>query len=112
MRDTVSSRTSGRGSDLVRSESGSVAPNSTVRMTERLADKTPSLWTSFAVAWLLVLALVLVLLPGANLSPERLAVSGACLALIALSYLWLTLRHAPGIADLTAETPYDRPEPA
>src|SRR5262245_40320380 len=80
-------------------------------MTEQLSDKTPALWTWFAVAWLLVLALVLVLLPGADLSPARLAVSGACVALIALSYLWLTVRHAPGIADLTAETPHDRPEP-
>jgi two-component system sensor histidine kinase DesK len=112
MGDTISSRTSAHASVLVRSESGTVAPNSTVRMTGRLSDKTPSLWTSFAVAWLLVLAVVVWRLPAANLSPARLGGSAACLALIALSYLWLTVRHAPGVADLTAETPGGRPEPA
>jgi hypothetical protein len=64
------------------------------------------------MAWLLVLALVVWRLPGANLSPARVGGSAACLALIALSYLWLTVRHAPGVADLTAETPGGRPEPA
>jgi two-component system sensor histidine kinase DesK len=77
-----------------------------------LSDKTPSLWTSFAVAWLLVLAVAVWRLPGLNLSPARLGGSAACLALIALSYLWLTVRHAPDVADLTAETPGGRPEPA
>jgi two-component system, NarL family, sensor histidine kinase DesK len=112
MGDTISSRTSAHASVLVGSKSGAVTPNSTVRMTGRLSDKTPSLWTSFAVAWLLVLALVVWRLPGLNLSPARLGGSFACLALIALSYLWLTVRHAPGVADLTAETPGGRPEPA
>src|SRR5215813_5845070 len=77
------------------------APTPTVRMRERLSDKTPSLWTSFAVAWLLVLALVVWHLPSANLSQARLGVSAACLLLIALSYLWLTVRRAPDAADLT-----------
>src|SRR5262245_25517719 len=81
-------------------------------MTERLSDKTPSLWISFAAAWLLVLVLVAMYLPGADLSPARLGGSAACLAVLALSYLWLTVRHAPGAADLTAETPGGRPEPA
>jgi len=81
-------------------------------MTQRPSDKTPSLWTSFAVAWLLVLGVVVWRLPGANLSPARLSGSAACLALLALSYLWLTVRHAPGVADLTAETPGGRSEPA
>jgi two-component system, NarL family, sensor histidine kinase DesK len=89
-----------------------VALNSSVRMTERPSDKTPSLWMSFAVAWLLVLALVVWRLPGANLSPARLGGSAACLAVIALFYLWLTVRHAPGVADLAAEVPVGRPEPA
>jgi two-component system, NarL family, sensor histidine kinase DesK len=112
MGGTVSSRTSAHKSVLVRSESETVAPNSTVRMTGRLSDRTPSLWTSFAAAWLLVLAVVVWSLPGTNLSPARLGGSAVCLALIALPYLWLTLRHAPGVADLTAETPGRRPEPA
>jgi two-component system, NarL family, sensor histidine kinase DesK len=112
MGDTMPSRTSAHASVLVRSESATVAPNSTFRMTGRLSDKTPSLWTSFALAWLLVLALAVWSLPAANLSPARLGGSAACLALIALSYLWLTVRRAPGVADLTAETPGSRPEPA
>jgi two-component system sensor histidine kinase DesK len=112
MGDTVSSRTSADASVLVRSESGTVALNSSVRVTERLSAKTPSLWTAFALAWLLVLGVVVWRLPGANLSPARLGGSAACLALLALSYLWLTVRHAPGVADLTAETPGGRPEPA
>jgi two-component system sensor histidine kinase DesK len=89
-----------------------VAPNSAVRITEGLSDKTPWLWTSFAVAWLLVLVVVVWRLPGANLSPARLGGSAACLALLALSYLWLTVRHAPGVADLTAGAPGGRSEPA
>src|SRR5215475_10543867 len=112
MGDTVSSRTSAYASVLVRSESRAVAPNSTVRMTEGQSDKTPSLWTSFAVAWLLVLAVVVWRLPGIELSPPRLGGSAACLALLALSYLWLTVRHAPGATDLTADTPGGRLEPA
>jgi two-component system, NarL family, sensor histidine kinase DesK len=112
MGDTVSSRTSAHASVLVRSESGTVALNSSVRVTERLSAKTPSLWTAFALAWLLVLGVVVWRLPGANLSPARLGGSAACLALLALSYLWLTVRHAPGVADLTAETPGGRSEPA
>ena len=87
-----------------------VAPNPTVGVTGGESDKTPSLWTSFAVAWLLVLALVVWHLPGANLSRARLGGSVACLVVIALSYLWLTLRRAPGTADLTAEMPGGRPQ--
>ena len=74
-------------------------------MTKRLSDNPTSLWTAFAVAWLLVLALAVWRLPGAHLSPARLGGSAACVALIALFYLWLTVRHAPGVADLTVETP-------
>jgi hypothetical protein len=59
-----------------------------------------------------VLGVVVWRLPGANLSPARLGGSAACLALLTVSYLWLTVRHAPGVADLTAETPGGRPEPA
>ncbi len=81
-------------------------------MTERLPDKVPLLrvWTWFAVAWLLVLAVVVWHLPTAGLSPARLGGSVACLALLGLSYSWLTIRHAPAVADLTADTPGVRPE--
>lgn len=82
------------------------------RMTERLSDKTASLWRWFVVAWLLVLAVLVWRLPGANLSPARLGGSAACLALLALCYLWLTVRHAPAVADLTAEILDGRPESA
>lgn len=83
-------------------------------MTQRVPDKValPRLWTSFAVAWLLVLAVVVWRLPTAGLSPARLGGSVACLALLALSYSWLTIRHAPAVADLTADTLGVRPEPA
>src|SRR5262245_14279285 len=110
MGHTVSSRTSARASVRVRSESGIVAPNPTVGVTGGVSDKAPSLWTSFVVAWLLVLALVVWHLPGANLSRARLGGSVACLVVIALSYLWLTLRRAPGTADLTADMPGGRPQ--
>jgi two-component system, NarL family, sensor histidine kinase DesK len=81
-------------------------------MTERLPDKVPlpRVWTSFAVAWLLVLAVVVWRLPTAGLSPARLGGSVACLALLAWSYSWLTIRHAPAVADLTADTLGVRPE--
>jgi two-component system, NarL family, sensor histidine kinase DesK len=81
-------------------------------MTVRLSDRTPTLWTLFAGAWLLVLAVVVWRLPGTNLSPARLGGSAGCLALLALSYLWLTVRHAPRVADLTAQTPSIRPDAA
>lgn len=83
-------------------------------MTPRVPDKAqlPRLWTSFAVAWLLILALVLWRLPSAGLSPAHLGGSFACIALLALAYLWLTVRQAPGVADLAAETYGTRPEPA
>jgi two-component system, NarL family, sensor histidine kinase DesK len=109
--DTVSFQTSAQASVFVRSESGTVAPNSPFVMTEPLSDKTPSLWISFAVAWLLVVALVVWRLSGANLPPARLGGSAVCLALIALSYLWLTVGRAPGVADLTAGTPGGWREP-
>jgi len=74
-------------------------------MTERLADQAPPrLWTSFAVAWVLVLAVVVWRLPSAGLPTARLPGSLACLAVLALAYLWLTVRHAPTVADLTAGT--------
>src|SRR5262245_57028763 len=81
-------------------------------MTKRLSDDPKSLWTAFAVAWLLVLALAVWRLPAAHLSPARLGGSRACVALIALAYLWLTVRHASGVADLTVETPRARFDPA
>jgi two-component system, NarL family, sensor histidine kinase DesK len=85
--------------------------NSTVCMTARLPDKEPlpRLWTSFAVAWLLILALVVWHLPRAGLSPAHLSGSVACIVLLALAYLWVTVRQAPGVADLAAETFGGRP---
>ena len=74
-------------------------------MTERQAEQAPPrLWTSFAVAWVLVLAVVVWRLPSAGLPTARLAGSLACLAVLALAYFWLTVRHAPTVADLTAGT--------
>src|SRR5262250_2108180 len=84
MGKTLSSRTSPHTSALVGSKSGIVAPSPVVRMTRRLSDNPRSLWTAFAVAWLLVLALAIWHLPGAHLSPARLGGSAACVALIAL----------------------------
>jgi two-component system, NarL family, sensor histidine kinase DesK len=88
--------------------------NSTVFMTARLSDKAPlpRLWTSFAVAWLLVLAVVAWRLPTAGLPAAHLSGSVACVVLLALAYLWLTVRHVPGVADLATETGGARPEPA
>jgi len=59
-------------------------------MTRRLSDDPKSLWTAFAVAWLLVLALAVFRLPGAHLSPGRLGGGTVCVASIALFYMWLT----------------------
>jgi two-component system, NarL family, sensor histidine kinase DesK len=81
-------------------------------MTERLPDNVsvPKLWTSFAVAWLLVLGVVVWRLPRTDLSPARLRGSVVCLALLAVSYWWLTIRHAPTVADFTADTRGVRPD--
>jgi two-component system sensor histidine kinase DesK len=72
----------------------------------------PRLWTIFAAAWLLILVLVVWRLPTAGLSAAHLSGSIACVALLALAYLWLTVRQAPGAADLAAERVCARPEPA
>jgi two-component system, NarL family, sensor histidine kinase DesK len=72
----------------------------------------PRLWTLFAEAWLLILALVVWRLPTAGLSPGHFKGSIACIALLAASYLWLTVRQAPGVADLAAETYNARLKPA
>ena len=79
-------------------------------MPERQGDKAPlpRLWTSFAIAWILVLAVVVWQLPSAGLSPAALGGSVACLALLAFFYLWLTVR--PAVAEFSAETPSVRPE--
>jgi two-component system sensor histidine kinase DesK len=83
-------------------------------MAERLPDNVsmPRLWTSFAVAWLLVLGVVVWRLATAGLSPARLGGGVACLALLAFSYWWLTIRHTPAVADLTADRRGVRPEVA
>src|SRR5262245_3354316 len=83
-------------------------------MTARLPDKPPMprLWTLFAVAWLLLLVLVAWRLPTAGLTPAHLSGSVACVALLALAYVWLTIRQAPGAADLAVENVDARPEPA
>jgi two-component system, NarL family, sensor histidine kinase DesK len=83
-------------------------------MTAQLPDKPPMprLWTIFAAAWLLILVLVVWRLPTAGLTPAHLSGSVACVALLALAYLWLTLRQAPSAADLAAERVGARPEPA
>jgi two-component system sensor histidine kinase DesK len=75
-------------------------------MAEQLRNRVsmPMLWKLFAVAWLLVLGLVVWRLPIASPSPARLAGSVACLALLAFSYSWLTILHAPAVADLIADT--------
>src|SRR5215813_8873270 len=87
-------------------------PNSNTRMVERLLDNVPlpRLWAAFAVAWLLVLVVVVWRLPTAGLSAARLGGSIACLALLASSYSWLTIRHAPAVADLTADAPVVWPD--
>src|SRR5262245_21704291 len=87
---------------------------STGRMWERLPDSAPRprLWTSFALAWVLVLAVVVWRLPTAGLPPARLGGGVICLALLALCYVWLTIRHAPAVADLAADMPGVRPDPA
>src|SRR5262245_49634151 len=66
----------------------------TLSMMERLPDNVPlpRLWTAFAVAWLLVLFVVVWRLPTAGLSAAHLGGSAACLALLASSYSWLTIR--------------------
>jgi len=64
---------------------------------------------SYAAAWLLVLVVVLWRLPIAGLSPARFGGGVACLALLALSYSWLTIRRPPDVADLTADTVDTRP---
>jgi len=81
-------------------------------MTERLRDKVPlpRLWTAFAVAWLLVLLVVVWHLPAAGLSPARLAGSVTCLFLVALTYSWLTVWHAPAVADFAADPLEVRPD--
>ena len=80
-------------------------------MTERLPFNVPlpRLWKSFALAWLLVLAVVVWRLPTVGLSPAGLGGSFACLALLAALYSWLTIRHAPDAADLTGDTQAVRP---
>src|SRR5262245_57956083 len=112
MGNTLSSRTSPHASALVGSETGTVEPSPVVHMTKRLSDNPTSLWIAFAVAWLLVLALAVWRLPGAHLSPARLGGSAACVGVLALFYLWLTVHHAPRVADLTVETPRVRFDPA
>jgi two-component system, NarL family, sensor histidine kinase DesK len=81
-------------------------------MAERLPDNLPlpRLWSAFAVAWLLVLVVVVWRLPTVGLSTARLGGSIACLALLASSYSWLTIRHTPSVTNLSAETPPVRPE--
>jgi hypothetical protein len=80
-------------------------------MTARRSDKVPlpRLWTLFAVAWLLVLALVAWRLPMAGLTRAHLGGSVACLALLGLAYLWLTVRQAPAWRISSPEcTPHGR----
>ena len=81
-------------------------------MVQRLLNNVPlpRLWAAFAMAWLLVLVLVVWRLPTAGLSTARLGGSVACVAVLALSYSWLTIRHAPAVADLTADPPIIRVE--
>src|SRR5262245_53674496 len=105
MGNTLSSRTSPHASALVGSETGTVEPSPVVHMTKRLSDNPTSLWIAFAVAWLLVLALAVWRLPGAHLSPARLGGSAACVGVLALFYLWLTVHHSPRFAGLTVVTP-------
>src|SRR5262249_19874078 len=87
-------------------------PNSNTGMTERFPHDVPlpRLSAAFAVAWLLVLVVVVWRLPSAGLSAARLAGSAACLALLASSYSWLTIRHPPAHANFTADTSVVRPE--
>ncbi len=56
-----------------------------------------------------MLAVVVWRLPDAGLSSVRLGGSVACLALLASSYVWLTVRRAPAIALLTADIECVRP---
>jgi two-component system, NarL family, sensor histidine kinase DesK len=83
-------------------------------MTARLPDNgpLPRLWTSFAAAWLLVLALAAWHLPTAGLTRAHLGGSLACVVLLGLAYLWLTVRRAPSMAELAAETYRARPAAA
>jgi two-component system, NarL family, sensor histidine kinase DesK len=83
-------------------------------MTARPSDNVPPprLWTWFAAAWLLVLALVAWRLPTTGLTRAHLVGSVACLALLGVTYLWLTVRQAPSVADLAAETYGARPAAA
>ena len=75
-------------------------------MTARPPDNAslPRLWTSFAVAWLLILVLVVWRLPSTGLSPAHLSGGIVCIALLAVTYLWLTVRQAPSVTDLATET--------
>jgi hypothetical protein len=59
----------------------------------------PGLWTTFAVAWLVVLVTTMGVLSREALSPPRVVATLGCLALLALCYLWLSLRAAPTTGD-------------
>src|SRR5262249_56180821 len=87
---------------------------STGRMWERLPDSAPRprLWTSFALAWVLVLAVVVWRLPTAGLPPARLGGGVICLALLALCYVWLTIRPPPPVPHLPPPLPRPPPPPA
>ena len=63
------------------------------------------LWTTFAAAWLVVIVTTMVMLTRESLPLGRLAATLADLGLLALLYLWLTLRTAPALATTTAERP-------
>jgi len=64
------------------------------------------LWATFALAWLVVLCTTIVLVAREALTPVRLGLTVADLALLAALYVWLTLRVAPlqesaaGAADI------------
>jgi two-component system, NarL family, sensor histidine kinase DesK len=84
--------------------SGTVSFSRDLFMTEPVSDSEPlpRLWTSFAIAWALVLVVVVWRLPGAGLSQARLAGSIICLAVLAFLYAWVTVIHAPSVSELTA----------
>lgn len=87
-----------RGSELA-SRVGHALARGAIAATPGIVRSAPVLWTTFAVAWLVVLVITAAMLVREPLAPWRLTAMIADLALLALLYLWLTLRAAPSVGE-------------